>query len=379
MMTISFDMDAILTAVPGASPAGASLRYSGEYDQIREARRQDDPSLPQGVWQSSLKRADWDAVIRLAVDSLSTRSKDLQIAAWLLEALIHKHGFGGLTTGLSVIDGLCRTFWDDLHPEIDGDDLSFRTAPIDWINEKIPVALHQVSVTRSGTIDIESYSYSDYLNAQRLSPVTSRDPKVAATVQASGQVLLPDFRASAATTPTPFYRAILADIDPALQAVDALSDLLDERCGPAAPSLVGLRRALTDVHGLIDTVLRERGEAIMVPDDPTADPASAEEDEAPMAAPDGSVSDPAVGAGAPMHSGPIRSREEAYFRLAEAADFLFRTEPHSPTPYLIQRAVAWGNMPLHELLIEMSQGRNDLSALFELLGLTGGMDGFGKR
>ena len=66
---------------------------------------------------------------------------------------------------------------------------------------------------------------------------------------------------------------------------------------------------------------------------------------------------------------PIRSRAEAYRRLAEAADFLQRTEPHSPTPYLIRRAVAWGGMSLGELLQELVQSDSDLRAIYTLLGM----------
>ena len=66
---------------------------------------------------------------------------------------------------------------------------------------------------------------------------------------------------------------------------------------------------------------------------------------------------------------PIRSRSEAYRRLAEAADYLLRTEPHSPTPYLVRRAVAWGHMSLGELLQELVQGEGDLRAIYTLLGM----------
>lgn len=51
--------------------------------------------------------------------------------------------------------------------------------------------------------------------------------------------------------------------------------------------------------------------------------------------------------------GPIRSRNEAYQRLQEAADWLMENEPHSPTPYLIRRAVSWRDKSLVELLSEL--------------------------
>jgi len=68
----------------------------------------------------------------------------------------------------------------------------------------------------------------------------------------------------------------------------------------------------------------------------------------------------------------IRSREEAYQLLAEIAEFLLRAEPHSPTPYLIKRAVAWGRMPLAEVLQELVRDPNDLRAVYSLLGIEGG-------
>ena len=71
--------------------------------------------------------------------------------------------------------------------------------------------------------------------------------------------------------------------------------------------------------------------------------------------------------------GVVRSRDEAYRLLAIAAEYLLRTEPHSPTPYLVQRAVSWGNMPLSELLVEYTQDGNDLRMLRVLLGLGEGV------
>ena len=57
--------------------------------------------------------------------------------------------------------------------------------------------------------------------------------------------------------------------------------------------------------------------------------------------------------------------------LSEAADYLFIHEPHSPTPYLVRRAVTWGNMTLTELLKELITDDGDLRAIFNLLGFKG--------
>jgi type VI secretion system protein ImpA len=46
-----------------------------------------------------------------------------------------------------------------------------------------------------------------------------------------------------------------------------------------------------------------------------------------------------------------------------------RIEPHSPCPYLVKRAVAWGKMPLTELLQEMVRSEGDLQELYGMLGM----------
>ncbi|RKI19080.1 type VI secretion system protein TssA, partial [Corallococcus sp. AB030] len=65
----------------------------------------------------------------------------------------------------------------------------------------------------------------------------------------------------------------------------------------------------------------------------------------------------------------IQSRAEAYQWLTEASDYLLRTEPHSPTPYLVKRAVQWGAMPLGRLLEELVPGTDDLKSIFALLAI----------
>lgn len=64
-----------------------------------------------------------------------------------------------------------------------------------------------------------------------------------------------------------------------------------------------------------------------------------------------------------------QTREQAYMALESIADFLHKTEPHSPTPYLIKRAVNWGRMPLPELMAEVIREEGDLNKLVNLLGL----------
>jgi len=354
------DLASLLQPIPGGDPTGMPLRYAGDYDRIQEARQEDDASLPQGIWQRQLKRADWDHVASLCADALQNRSKDLQIAAWLVEAAVQRQGFAALAPGFALIDGLAEAFWPDLYPAIEEGDLDARLSPLAWLNERLPVLLHQLPVTRTTGVTVASHSWADYGNAERHEVIRQRDPKAAAKAEAAGRVTLQAFLDSAAHSPNAFYLPLYGALIDASAALAALADRLDELCGRQAPNLAGIRDAIGELEAWVGTILMERNAlpALEAPAPPVDEAEAAEAGPAIEA-------DEVVG---PVADGPIRNRDDAYRRLGEVAEYLFRTEPHSPTPYLVQRAVAWGRMPLHELLPELAR-RGDLGQLFELLGI----------
>src|SRR5580692_2611872 len=102
----------ILVPIPGENPSGVDLRYDNKlliYDKIKEARRQDD-DLNQGAWQSERKTANFPLVVKLAQETLATISKDLQLAAYLTEALLQTERFAGLRQGLGLTYNLLTQF-----------------------------------------------------------------------------------------------------------------------------------------------------------------------------------------------------------------------------------------------------------------------------
>src|SRR5579872_5636932 len=141
--------DDLLNPISGDNPSGVSLRYNPIYDKIKEARREDDDA-PQGEWAHERKVADWKQVIKLSSEALATKSKDLQIAAWLTEAALRVEAFPGLLASLKLLHGLVETFWDTLYPEIEDGEVEIRVGPLDWIGSRLDQAVHQAPITRSG-------------------------------------------------------------------------------------------------------------------------------------------------------------------------------------------------------------------------------------
>lgn len=385
-MAASIDINELLEPIAPDAPAGAALTYDPVYDRIREARREDDAALPQGIWQTELKKADWGRVRELCIDALRTRSKDLQVAVWLTEALTQQEGFAGLRHGLEVILALSERYWEELHPLPEGGDLEFRMAPLVWLNEKMGVRVRTLPITRPMTGDARAYSFADLESAQRLQNLVRKNPR-AIKEAGEGAVTLADFNASAMLTADEFYRVASRDIAGCALVMDRLDAFLRLRCGEEEGASFGrVRRALEEVGNMVQGVLRDRrggadeeviaDDAVTGQDAPAASPVgngvtvrfSYESTEG-MAMDDTTNAAETPGARSGI---TIRSRDEAYSILASVADYLMRVEPHSPAPYLVKRAVTWGGMPLAALLTELVGDERNLVNIYTMLGINDG-------
>jgi type VI secretion system protein ImpA len=352
---ISERLEQLLTPISIASPSGESLAYDALYDQIKEARRED-IDLPQGEWITPLKKADWKLARSLCLDALTGRTKDLQIAVWLLEAMLRLDGYAGVRDGLQLLHSLCGQFWDTLWPAIEDGDLDMRLSPFNWVNDKLTPLLALIPpVTAPSGANIEAYTYAD-LQAGLAAESQKQEPSAEYVTYAK-------FLTSVGHTQAEFFQATQEELADCLSEFGVLTQVLDTRCGRYSPSLTRFRSMLNEIHQAVVKIIQETGGSSnkTANRENTEEFYMAEEETADKNGSDKTVS-----------ISPIRSRAEAYRRLAEAADYLLRTEPHSPTPYLVKRAVAWGKLPLNELLVELVNDQQDLAALYALLGMKKG-------
>jgi type VI secretion system protein ImpA len=360
------EVEPLLAPISETKPAGEWLRFDAVYDEAKRLREEDDPTLPQGVWQRELKRADWAGLAALCTNALQSRSKDLQIAAWLTEAWLHQHGFRGLERGLVLMNRLCSDFWNELFPALDEGSHDSRVSPIVWITEKLLLPIKSIPITAPTGDDAVVYAWRDWESGLYLANLTKSDAAAAASAQQRGMVPQAKFLVSVSLTPGEWLSILATDVAAAIEALGELDSLLTAKLGEsAAPSLTPLREVLAAIHAYVVRVLAERvkrGEISAPTVAPAVQPPFATENEkTPM-----SVTEPLVTGTA---GGVIASRAEAYQRLREAADFLMRTEPHSPVPYLVRRAVSWGNLSLAELLEELLHKNADLATIYTLLGV----------
>ena len=72
-----------------------------------------------------------------------------------------------------------------------------------------------------------------------------------------------------------------------------------------------------------------------------------------------------------MLDSSLQLRAEIYDQLLEAAGVLQSMEPHSPIPYLIQRAVELGRLPFPELVTRLVNEESTLEMFSREFGLSG--------
>lgn len=130
------DLALILQPLTLADSCGEDMRYAPVFDRIPELARSEPVSLSVGVWEREYKKADWKAVAASCHEVLTSQSKDLQVAAWYGEALIHLHGPQGAALGWHIFSQLAVSFWADIHPRIVENDVEIRLRSVYWFSQQ---------------------------------------------------------------------------------------------------------------------------------------------------------------------------------------------------------------------------------------------------
>jgi type VI secretion system protein ImpA len=334
----------LLTPIPGENPSGADVRYDTKlllYDKIKEGRRQDD-ALAQGDWQRERKLANYPMVANLAQEALATKTKDLQLAAWLTEALLQTEGYSGLQQGLTLCAGLVANFWDTLYPPVEDGDLDLRSGPLDWLGTALGIPVKSRPLTKAG---YDWYKYKESRAVGYDDPSKS-DKEKKARQQKIEEHQLPaeDFDKAFTETPKAFYSQAEKDLDGCLRALKSLDEICDEKFGSQGPSFSKLKTALEEVRHTVHALLEKKREAEPDPVAPTPDAANAQGDGT-GAASTGAASSAAPGITISIAtSSEPAERRELIATVAKAAALLRTQQPHSPAPYLMMRGLRWGEL-----------------------------------
>jgi type VI secretion system protein ImpA len=359
----AIDLAPLLAPIGDDAPTGVNLRDvsdGSDYFRLkdlctdaREAERRverGDPDASPGE-----ARRMWERAASDLQSALATRTKDLELAAWLIEALVRGHGFAGLRDGFRLVAGLVNTHWDALH-----------WIRADYLDEAEPGAKGQAIASLNG-----EGAEGALLAPMRRVPITpAAAPGPFAFWQVEAATRRGDLSEIEAvvreTDPdeakNPFYPVLLADIAGAQAALSEMTEAFREKMGSGTmPPTSQLREALETIAA---TVRRIAGPLAEVPGE------AAEAGGEGVAAAGTPTGAPASGGRAgTARPGTFETREQAFAMLLAVAKFFRDREPHSPLSYTLEEAVRRGRMPLPELLSELLGDNETRNRLLSAAGI----------
>jgi type VI secretion system protein ImpA len=370
-----FDIETLLAPLDGADGAGIDLRsdYSptSPYQKLRDARaearaeeraletsEESDPSVPQG----------WREVKRIALQCIGERSKDFEVAAWLLEALVRLDGLAGLIAGAQLATGLLERYWEPGFPQPDEDGMDIRAAPLGGLSgegadgtlmqplrrmalfrrpDGRAVGLHLWKIAE----DTEAIPNEGDNKKRRKARYDAGVPEMKA--------LENEARVEAAALRRTAQQALQAQ-----RAWATLAAQMDARFGDLAPNTRRVSEALEQIIQIASRLIGPVAEAA---------PEAGGEIE-PVEEVAAMVEEAPAGAGAAVAVRPLRTREDAIRQLEDLAEYFRRTEPHSPLAYTLTDAVRRARMPLPDLLAEVLPDNGARQAMLTMLGIRSAMD-----
>ncbi|CAO4845338.1 MAG: hypothetical protein CNLJKLNK_00196 [Holosporales bacterium] len=371
-------IDRLLAPLPVGDGVGDYLRYDTIYDQIRQARREDDGMLSQGIWEHDLKKADFTEVEQLAGLALEFRTKDLQIAGWLTESWLELDGLEGFCKGITLIKKLCQTYWLNIHPQEDDEGFEARIRFFEWMNEQFANRLMMQSLTfHSLSQEKPSLTLADWVSALNMETVAKRSndyAKIISDAESKGKVTLAAFRKLLQTTDAWYLQKCYVFSTDTLDQIKALFEFLSQKLGKNASGFGRIRTCLDDIVRITKTALDQRNLPLTYSGDqhdvvqekpieqyPTQVETSYEELLRNI--------EPKTNQAPPPQDDvrTISGRREAYQALKELGQFLQNLDPHSPAPSLIEILVNWENKTLPAILEDLSKAPSNTQMLIRML------------
>lgn len=368
------DIESLVAPISEEAPTGSDIREDSSptspYYQIKDARsaaRAAERSADADSEEGGLL-PEWRTILDLAPQILTSNAKDLEIAAWYIEALARGYGFAGLRDGFHLARRLVEDYFDDLYPMPDEDGMETRVAPFSGLNGEggdgtLIQPIRKILLT-DGDPPFAAWQYEQAIEIAKIVDEEKRERRIA-----SGAASMDAIETSVRETSPEFFRDLLDDIEAAMEAYKALSDAFDAAAGHDAPPASNIRNILTAVHGIATTLSRDRLPAAV--EEAPAPDASGDADPGPAA--DGGAQ-PAAAAVA-VASGKIQTRDQAFEALRKVSEFFRVNEPHSPISYVLDDLVRRGRMSFPDLLAELLDDADARRRMLMTAGIRPGQDG----
>lgn len=368
----------LLAPLTDGSGVGSYLRYDPVYDKIREARKEDDENLSQGVWQHDLKKADFVTVEILCSETLEFRSKDIQIAAWLTDAWLALDAMRGFGRGIKLCKDLCITYWGNIYPQEDDDGLEARIRIFEWMSEQFSNRLMSVPLTYHPMLqEYPTLTLADWVSALSTESVAKRSTdaqKILSEAENKGKITLGAFRKTLSTTDGRYLQRVFVSAQDARSEIEALVEFLSQKLGKQASGFGRVKACLDDILRITKTTLEQRDLPLTYDENEALEEVPVLTEQHPQYVNTAEFSESLkqdvethLVSGIHDDVRSIHGRKDAYQALREIGEFLAKLDPHSPSPALLEMLVGWENKSLPEILEDLSSAPSNTQMLIRLL------------
>ena len=338
-------LEMLLMPVEEGAPGGVDLRAdSGQqslYFRLKDARTtaRVNERAAEATGETSAIPTEWRTVCDLGQTILARHSKDLEVASWLVEALVRLEGFAGLELGFKLLEGLVDRYWPDLH-SLDREDVAGKVSPLAVLN----------GIGREGTL-VQPIRMVSLIPGRPFGSLSLWHHQLARRDR-DGEAATA-FTQNVAAAGAPALREGARAVRAALDHFLSLTARLEQICGEAAPPSSNTRNVLTEVADAYRALL---GDAPVESSPIVTEPA------------DEAAGDPPAALGHDR-AADIRTREQGFAELLRVAAFFRRAEPHSPISYALETLVARGRMNLVDLLDELLPDAASRTQFLQIAGI----------
>ncbi len=285
-------------------------------------------------------------------EALATKSKDLQLAAWLTEAHVKREGISLIEPCFKLMLNLQEQFWDTIYPEIEDGDASLRAMPIEWAANRTAALAREAPITKKG-LNYFQYKESRTVGYEADAEMSDSKREARRIAIEDGKVTGEDFDAAFAGTSKSFYVGLHDSLQSTLATLEKLQEFCEQKYGDDGPSFGKMRTSVEEVDQVVNSLLNEKRKT---EPDPVSEEAGVAEEQAESEG-DGEAGVASKGpkgksfsaAAFAMRNGDFVSAkptdwEDAINRIRECAHFIQEERPSSPTAYLLQAVVQLGDL-----------------------------------
>lgn len=349
------DIDSLLKPISDDAPAGSDPRSDSSsnslYYKTKDARNAARSAERASVDLGAPPPEEWQVVGEAAMEILENHAKDLEIAAWLAEALLRLEGFAGLRDGLKVITGIARDFWESSFPELDEDGIEGKVTAVAGLSGAGAVGtliqpIRLIELTRGSQANYSLWNYEQASDLEKVADPSRKQERID-----NGAVGMEQFLRSVAETPASHFTDTIAAIEETLSALAEMAAAFDAVAGYDAPPTSALRELLEEIARAIRHFASDKLAAV----------GSATISAEPEGAADTGLDATEHASGSDGVQVVVRrvdgyaSREDALAEIIRIANYFRKTEPHSPLSYTLEEAVRRARMSLPELLAELAE------------------------